>query len=113
LFSPQDPLAPPENAFDHPWQAQILALADGLIGAGVFSAAQWAKTLGAELRKADASGAPDTTQTYYQAALAALEALTAAHAQIPQETVTKRRNAWERAYLATPHGKPVKLDNAG
>jgi nitrile hydratase accessory protein len=95
--------------FDEPWQAQTLALADGLVQAGYFSPAQWAEALGAELKKADTSGAPDTTETYYQAALAALEALTAAHADIPRAQVTERRNDWERAYLATPHGKPVLL----
>lgn len=95
--------------FDEPWQARTLALADGLVQAGHFTPTQWAEALGAELQKVEASNTPDTTETYYRAALTALESLSAAHAGIPPAQVTERRDTWERAYLATPHGKPVKL----
>ena len=110
MFNPQDPLAPYENTFDEPWQAQTLALADGLIQQGFFTVNQWAQTLGSELKKTETSNAPDTSETYYKAALTALESLIAAHAEIPPDTLTERRSAWERAYLATPHGQPVKLE---
>jgi len=109
LFQPEDPLAPPQPAFDEPWQAQALALADSLVRAGRFTANDWAETLGAALRAAEAAGAPDTQETYYSAVLAALERLTETRAGISADDRAQRRAAWEAAYRRTPHGQPVKL----
>jgi nitrile hydratase accessory protein len=109
LFHPEDPLAPPKPAFEEPWQAEALALADSLVRAGAFTAGDWAEALGAALRDAEAAGAPDTQDTYYAAVLTALERLTEARAGISAETRSERRAAWEAAYRRTPHGRPVKL----
>jgi len=109
LFRPEDPLAPPKPAFEAPWQAQALALADGLVRAGHVTAGDWAEALGAALREAEASGAPDTQATYYEAVLTALERLTETRAGISAETRAQRRAAWEAAHRRTPHGQPVKL----
>lgn len=95
--------------FDEPWHAQVLALAFDLAERSVFSPAQWSNTLGAELRKAAAEGRPDNQQTYYEAALVALERLVAADGTITDEILSGRVDAWRRAYLKTPHGKPVEL----
>ncbi len=95
-------------AFDEPWQAQVLGLAYALADAGVFTAAAWSETLGAELRKAAVLGAPDNQSTYYDAALAALERLTV-DGGVSSDELTSRMAAWRRAYLNTPHGKPVEL----
>lgn len=108
LFRPDDPLAPPQPAFDEPWQAQALALADNLVQAGHFTATAWAEALGQELRSAESEGAPDNLDTYYGAVLSALETLTES-AGISEETRMQRRTDWEAAYLRTPHGKPVTL----
>jgi len=99
-----------EPVFDEPWQAQILAMADSLARRGVFSPGEWSETLGEELRRAEKDGAEDDAQTYYQAALSALERLLDGSGAVPADAVTERRDAWERAYLATPHGQPVTLD---
>lgn len=109
--SPIAPLArrDGEPAFDEPWQAQALALAFALCERGVFSAAAWSEALGAELRRAEAQGAPDNHDTYYEAVLAALEQLLAAAGGITQDKVSERIEAWRRAYLSTPHGQPVEL----
>lgn len=109
MFHPDDPLAPPRPAFNEVWHAQVLALADTMVKAGHFTAGQWAKTLGAALAEAEASGAADTEETYYSCALAALESLTAAHAGIAGADLADRKKAWEEAYRRTPHGKPVNL----
>ena len=95
--------------FDEPWHAQVLALAFDLAERNVFSPAQWSDMLGAKLRETVADGRPDNQQTYYAAALAALEQLVAAEGTITDEVLAGRVDAWRRAYLNTPHGKPVKL----
>ena len=109
MFRPDDPLAPPGCAFDEPWQAQALALADGMVRAGHFSPAQWAGALGDALKAAEDRRAPDTLGTYYAAVLVALERLCEASAGISAEDRAERRAAWEAAYRRTPHGRPVAL----
>lgn len=108
---PPDPLHPlasrdGDPVFAEAWQAQGLALADCLVRAGVFSASDWATALGEALRHE-----ADTTEGYYLGVLKALEALLAAGPLSPTE-IENRRDAWARAYEATPHGAPVELENA-
>ena len=105
------PLARRDNepVFDHSWQAQVLALADTLTEQGLFSPGDWSATLGEELRRAEAAGAPDTPETYYAAAQAALERLTAASGALSDGALAERIEAWRRAYENTPHGQPVEL----
>ena len=98
--------------FEEPWQAQVLAMADSLVQAGRISAKDWAEALGAELARAEAAGAPDTSATYYEAALTALEHLTTAGTPITAEDLATRKAEWTRAYKATPHGQPVTLASA-
>jgi nitrile hydratase accessory protein len=110
LFQPDDPLSPPQPAFDEPWQAQALALADSLVKAGHFSAQDWAQMLGAALAAAEARGAADTLETYYLAVVEALENLSTQQAGISRQDMDQRRAAWEAAYHRTPHGQPVVLE---
>ena len=97
-------------AFDEPWQAEALAIADTLVRNGMFSAGSWSQALGEALRKAEAGGASDDQQTYYQCVLTALEGLIAQHSEIDRPAMTAKRDDWEQAYLSTPHGQPVKLE---
>ncbi len=97
------------GTFAEPWHAQVLAIANGLTVAGLFSRDDWAAALGAALRAAEAGGAPDTDATYYAAALAALEGLVAARDPATGGALSPRIEAWRQAYLHTPHGKPVVL----
>ncbi|NNF78434.1 MAG: nitrile hydratase accessory protein [Rhizobiales bacterium] len=101
-----------EPVFEELWQAQVLAMADAMVNAGAFEAAAWSEALGRELKAAEAAGADDTAQTYYEAALRALEGLLAQNDAVPAATLEERREAWKQAYLATPHGSPVELANA-
>lgn len=109
---PLKPLASVDGApvFDEAWEAQALAIADTLVQNGLFSASEWSETLGAALRRAEAQGASDDQQTYYQCVLAALEELIARHSEIDAAALAAMRGDWERAYLETPHGQPVRLD---
>lgn len=95
--------------FAEPWHAQVLAVAYGLSVSGLFSAADWATAFGAALRESRAHGEPDTDKTYYAAALVALEKLVAERAPATGDAHPARIEAWRRAYLRTPHGKPVEL----
>lgn len=105
LFRPDDPLAPRGEVFAEQWQAETLAMADAMIRAGHFTAADWATALGAALAQAETDGAPDTEHTYYTAALTALETL----APVPEPELTRRKSDWADAYRRTPHGQPVQL----
>ena len=98
-----------EPAFDEPWQAQVLAVADSLVQSGLFSAGAWSAALGAELKRADEEGAVDNQETYYRCALNALEALVAENSEIDRKAMQGKSDDWERAYLSTPHGQPVEL----
>jgi len=98
-----------EPVFDEPWQAQLMAMADTLISSGVISPTVWSDTLGEELKKAQVRGDDDDITTYYRAALQAFEQLLRQNSDISEADVTDKRDAWEQAYLATPHGQPVNL----
>ena len=119
-MSQPEPLAPPEPLgplrrrdgqplFEEPWQAQALGMADLLVGAGVIGAGAWSAELGKQLRKGASAGAPDDLDTYYGAVLAALQTLLYATGATAREEVDTCEAEWRRAYLATPHGKPVEL----
>jgi nitrile hydratase accessory protein len=96
-----------EPVFGEPWHAQALALADALVKRGVISPARWAETLGAEIKALSAE--PDDRETYFRAVLAALERLLAEAGSLTREELDEREHQWERAYLRTPHGRPVEL----
>lgn len=96
-------------AFEEPWQAEALAMADTLVQSGLFSATAWSESLGAVLAAASDSGLPDTQETYYGCVLTALETLVSANSDIDKNAMIETREAWEAAYLSTPHGQPVSL----
>ena len=96
-----------EPAFGEPWHAETLAIADLLVKRGLVSAARWAQTLGAEITALNA--APDDRETCYRAVLAALERVLAENGAVTRAELDEREEQWERAYLRTPHGKPVEL----
>jgi nitrile hydratase accessory protein len=105
---PREP-EPGSPVFAEPWHAEVLALAHGLTRAGLFTASEWADALGAEIRRSGDLGQPDTEATYYAAALAALQGLVAARSPAVGDRLHARVEAWRRAYLNTPHGRPVTL----
>jgi nitrile hydratase accessory protein len=100
-----------EPVFREPWEAQAFALAVALHRQGLFTWTEWAETLAAEIRAAQAQGDPDDGSTYYHHWLAALERLAVARGATTPEALDARRAAWERAVRATPHGRPILLEN--
>ena len=95
--------------FREPWEAQAFAMALALHERGVFTWAEWAETLGAQIKHAQAEGDPDTGETYYRHWLATLETLVAAKGVATSELLHRYRDAWDRASDRTPHGKPIEL----
>ena len=63
--------------FQAPWEAQIFALVVQLGDRGFFTWKEWAETLGAVIREAQAAGDPDLGDTYYRHWVKTLERLMA------------------------------------
>ena len=95
--------------FREPWEAQAFAMTLTLHERGLFTWPEWAATLGAEIKRAQAAGDPDTGETYYQHWLATLERLVAAKGVATAELLHRYRDAWDHASDRTPHGKPIEL----
>jgi nitrile hydratase accessory protein len=95
--------------FREPWEAQAFALALALHERGVFTWAEWAATLGEEIKRAQAAGDRDTGETYYRHWLNTLERLVAAKGVTDMATLARYRDAWDRAAGRTPHGAPIDL----
>jgi nitrile hydratase accessory protein len=94
--------------FAEPWQAEAFAMTLALHERGLFSWNEWAEALSAEVKKPEA--APDGSD-YYGCWLRALEKLLAAKGAAAASEVDAFAAAWERAAHATPHGKPILLEN--
>lgn len=94
--------------FAEPWQAQAFALVVALAERGVFTWAEWARALGAQVGRADA--ALDGSD-YYARWLAALEALLAERQVAAGSDIETLAAAWQRAAHATPQGRQILLEN--
>ena len=95
--------------FREPWEAQAFAMALALHERGLFTWSEWADALAREIKRAQASGDPDTGETYYRHWLATLEKLIAEKGVATSDTQRRTRDAWDRASDRTPHGAPIKL----
>ena len=98
--------------FREPWEAQAFAMALALHERGLFTWNEWAATLAAEIKRAQAKGDPDTGETYYRHWLATLEHLVAEKGVATSETLHRYRDAWDHAADRTPHGQPIELTPA-
>ena len=97
--------------FAAPWEAQAFAMTLALYKRGLFTWREWADALAAEIRKAQQAGDPDDGSTYYRHWLAVIERLVAEKGLATESVLAARRAAWDRAAHATPHGKPISLEN--
>lgn len=95
--------------FREPWEAHAFAMTLALHKRGLFTWPEWAATLGAEIKRAQAAGDPDTGETYYRHWLSALESLVAKTGVAGTETLARYYNAWGHAASRTPHGEPIEL----
>jgi nitrile hydratase accessory protein len=95
--------------FREPWEAQAFAMTLALHARGLFTWPEWAATLGAEIKRAQAAGDPDTGETYYRHWLAALERIVADKGLADTRALGRYREAWAHAAARTPHGTPIEL----
>ena len=76
---------------------------------GLFSWADWAAALSAQIRTAQAGGDADLGDTYYRHWLAALEHLVTRHGAASPDALKRHASAWAQAAERTPHGQPITL----
>lgn len=111
-MNPPDLPALPRDAdgpvFSAPWQAQAFAMAVALNEVGLLDWAEWAATLSEHLHAPDAA---DDGSDYYAHWLETLEDLLARHGHADPAEVAALTEAWQRAARATPHGRPILLEN--
>ncbi|WP_287205540.1 nitrile hydratase accessory protein [Mesorhizobium sp.] len=94
--------------FAEPWQAEAFAMTVALHDSGLFSWSEWADALSAEVKQ---PGAASDGHDYYEHWLAALQKLLSAKGLAGKGDIDALAAAWERAAHATPHGKPILLEN--
>ncbi|MEM7636464.1 MAG: nitrile hydratase accessory protein [Pseudomonadota bacterium] len=95
-----------EPVFAEPWQAQAFAMTVKLHEKGLFTWAEWAAALSAEIA---AAGPDDPAENYYMHWLAALEKISQEKGALSETERLERKDAWDRAAKATPHGSPIEL----
>lgn len=95
------------SPFAEPWEAQVFALVVSLREAGLFTADEWARALGAAIRP---EGGPEAPADYAHW-LAALETLLAGRGVTDAGQIAMRSAAFLRAAQATPHGSPILIEN--
>ncbi len=99
----------PEPVFAAPWHAQLFAITVCLNEAGRVAWPEWAARFGEVLKRRGLEAELDGGDDYFLAWLETLEALAAQLGWAEAEEVSALRDAWETAYLRTPHGAPVHL----
>lgn len=97
------------RAFAAPWHAQAFAMAVTLNETGAFSWKSWSEALGAELKSGRYE---DSEDGYYSAWLTVLENMLCDIAITDESELAERKNAWDRAARATPHGQPIVLSGS-
>jgi nitrile hydratase accessory protein len=97
--------------FAAPWEAQAFAMTLALHQRGLFTWTEWAAALAEEIRRAQNAGDPDDGSTYYRHWLATIERIVSAKGVASEAALAERREAWDRAAHATPHGEPILLEN--
>lgn len=97
-----------DRSFDEPWEAQAFAIVLALQDSGLFTAGEWAEALSRELKQ---PGAAADGSDYYRHWTRALETLLAGKGVADGTRIDALSAAWQRAAHATPHGKPILLEN--
>jgi len=110
-YFPHQPNDEQGPVFKEPWEAQAFALVVALHENGLFSWQEWATVLSAQISLAQNKGDPDLGNTYYQHWLTALEVISRQKSLANEGEMQNRKSQWHAAYLNTPHGQPIELDN--
>ncbi|SDW56903.1 nitrile hydratase accessory protein [Ruegeria halocynthiae] len=99
----------PVPVFAEPWHAQVFAVTVALNEAGRFDWSDWAERFSTTLKRHGLKKELDGGNDYFLAWLETLEAFLTEQGETSRKDIRALRNAWEEAYLTTPHGQPVHL----
>lgn len=92
--------------FREPWEARAFGMAVALHERGLFAWKEFADRLAAQI---SAAGEQDDGARYYHHWLAALEGLVSEKDLVRPGELAARKDEWDRAARATPHGQPIEL----
>jgi nitrile hydratase accessory protein len=96
--------------FRAPWEAHVFGLTVVLFERGCFTWKEWTEALTSEIAAARERGEKDGDGArYYEYWLAALEKVVAGKGLATVEAMSQRKQEWDRAARATPHGQPIVL----
>lgn len=95
-----------EHPFKEPWQAQAFAMVVMLNEKGLFTWNEWVDVFSGVLESA---GPDDDPENYYYHWIKALETITNLKGVIGIAELIKRKDQWDKAAKATPHGQPIML----
>ena len=98
-----------DPVFAEPWQAQAFAMTVRLHEQGTFSWAEWAEALSREVHR---PGRAVDGSDYFDCWVAALSSLLSERGVASEAEQSALSDRWARAAEATPHGKPILLENA-
>ena len=94
--------------FPEPWAADAFAMTVHLYERGLFAWGEWAAQLSTELHK---PGRAADGSDYFDCWVAALSDLLVAKGIADGNAILALQQSWQRAAEATPHGKPIALEN--
>ncbi|SHN21127.1 nitrile hydratase accessory protein [Pseudomonas asturiensis] len=101
-----------DHAFDYPWQAGMFSLTVNLYKTGLFPWSQWVEFFSNEIKRSPRRPDESVNDAYYRQWAVAFEAMLETLGLVTGESVEETAQAWRLAYLNTPHGLPVLLENA-
>jgi nitrile hydratase accessory protein len=108
----QSPQLPRSQAgdpvFPEPWAAEAFAMTVHLHERGLFAWSEWAESLSGELHK---PGRAEDGGDYFNCWVAALSSILVIRGVADADTIAALQQSWQRAAEATPHGKPIVLEN--
>ena len=97
--------------FNEPWHAQIFALTVHLNEQGHFDWKAWSKVFSDALSSKGSKDLIINDDDYYSIWLRTLEEFLGETKKIQSHEIIQYFQDWRAAYLNTPHGQPVKLEN--
>ena len=97
------------KSFEKPWHGQIFAITVSLSENKVFEWSEFSKSL-AEQIKIDKTEKQNGSDDYFFSWIKALENLIINKNVVDQSNLNITKQKWKDAFLATPHGHPVKIN---